>query len=92
MNDRWNDEDDNAWDDDDADDEAWNDDDDASETVACPACGAEVYEDALRCPRCGEYVTHSTSHFAGRPWWWIALGIAGVIAVIATSLAIGLGF
>jgi DNA-directed RNA polymerase subunit RPC12/RpoP len=94
MNENWDDEDeDDAWDNsaDDDQDEPF-DEDDASETVACPACGAEVYEDALRCPSCGEYVTHSTSFFAGRPWWWIALGIAGVLAVIVTSLIAGLGF
>ena len=93
MDERWHDDtrddgDDQA--DDDADD-AWNE-DDASETMACPVCGADVYEDALRCPSCGEYITHSTSFFAGRPWWWTALDIAGVIAVIVTSLVIGLGF
>jgi hypothetical protein len=78
---------DDRFDDDDTDD--W--DDAASETVACPACGAEVYAEAICCPACGEYVTHSTSLFAGRPWWWVALGVAGVIAVIVTSLVLGWG-
>jgi hypothetical protein len=86
---------------DDRNDDTWNDDavdawdnesdDDASETVDCPHCGAEVYEDALRCPSCGEFISHSTSLFAGRPWWWIALGIAGVVAVILGSIVVGWG-
>ena len=25
--------------------------------VACPECGADVYEDAPQCPQCGWYVT-----------------------------------
>ncbi len=96
MNDRWDDEQD-AWDDpnDDLDDDS--EDDDfaagvvvvpvvASETVPCPACGASVYEDAIRCPVCGEYVSHSAHWTAGRPWWWIALGIVGVVAVLGTML------
>ena len=70
-------------DDDSSDDEPWDDDDDSSETVACPHCGAEMYEDSIRCPVCGEYVTHSTSALMGRPMWYVLLGLAGVIAVIA---------
>jgi hypothetical protein len=79
------------WDESPADDDEWDDDNDTSETLACPLCGADVYEDAIRCPNCGEYITHSTSFFAGRPWWWIALGIAGVLAVIVMSLIAGFG-
>ena len=52
-------------------------------TVACAACGTEIYEDAPQCPVCGEYVTALRgSHWEGRPGWWIALGLLGVIAVI----------
>ena len=58
------------------------DDDDASETVSCPHCGAEIYEDSERCPQCGEYVTSDTSAWSGRPIWWIVLGLMGVAAVI----------
>lgn len=28
-----------------------------SETEFCPVCGAPVYEDAIRCDTCGEYIT-----------------------------------
>ena len=57
-------------------------DDDRTETVSCPECGAEVYEDALRCPVCGNYVTHDTSVWSGRPGWWVLLGLVGVLAAI----------
>jgi hypothetical protein len=33
------------------------DDDDDDETVPCPHCGAAVYEDAERCPRCENYLS-----------------------------------
>ena len=57
-------------------------DDDRSETVPCPECGAEVYEDAPQCPHCGTYVTHDTNIWSGRPAWWIALGLLGILAVV----------
>ena len=57
-------------------------DDDRTETVSCPECGAEVYEDAVRCPACGNYITHPTSVWHGRPGWWIVLGLLGVVALI----------
>lgn len=60
-------------------------DDDAEEltsTQECPACGADVYEDAEQCPACGEWMTSATRAWEGKPIWWIALGLLGIIAVI----------
>ncbi|TWT85974.1 hypothetical protein Pla123a_07820 [Posidoniimonas polymericola] len=57
-------------------------DDDEAELVDCPACGAAIYEEAEQCPVCGEYITHSTSPWAGKPGWWVALGMLGIIAMI----------
>jgi hypothetical protein len=53
-----------------------------SETLPCPECGAEVYEESPQCPHCGSYVVFSTHPFHGRSWWWIGLGILGIFAVI----------
>jgi hypothetical protein len=78
--------------DDDHEDEDWEDDfddeysdysdEDEAEVVECPACGADVYEDAEQCPACGDYIVHSSSIWKGRPTWWIALGLLGIFAVI----------
>ena len=61
-------------------------DDDEVYTVACPACGCDVYEDAEQCPHCREYITSSSLNsgyvWRDRPVWWIVLGIAGILAVI----------
>lgn len=57
-------------------------DEDSVETVACPDCGEQIYEEAEQCPYCGQYVTHSTSPWSGRPWWFVVLGLAGIVAVI----------
>jgi len=77
---------DDTWfnDDDRADDEYPDDEDDSTDTMACPRCGAEVYEDAVRCPVCGDYIGHSGgTAWTGRPFWWILLGVLGILALIA---------
>ena len=83
---------DDGWqDDDDAyDDDAYDDSDDDAEVVGCPECGADVYEDAERCPTCGEYIVHSSADYvwSSRPAWWIVLGALGILAVIV-ALAFG---
>ena len=56
--------------------------DDETETAPCPQCGAEIYEDAVACPVCGSYVTPGTSAWAGRPAWWIVLGVLGTVAAV----------
>ena len=76
--DLWYEEPDDQFDDSDFDDN----DDDSTETVPCSECGADVYEDAVQCPHCGSYIIAQTNVWAGRPGWWIALGLLGVAAVI----------
>jgi endogenous inhibitor of DNA gyrase (YacG/DUF329 family) len=75
----WYDQPDDAWD-----DESYADEDSRhlTETVPCPHCGADIYEDAVRCPACGTYVTHTTSPWVGRPVWWIVLALLGVLATV----------
>jgi len=57
-------------------------DDSPSETTTCPSCGAEVYEDAVVCPVCNEYVTHRSFVFRGRPLWYVLLAAAGILAAV----------
>lgn len=64
------------------------DDDDEADTAACPECGAEIYEDAVRCPACGHYVTAGAGGlWVGRSPWWVALALAGIAAVLWVLLA-----
>ena len=51
-------------------------------SCVAPLCGEEIYEQTEQCPHCGDYVTHSTSALAGRPLWFIALGLLGIAATI----------
>lgn len=54
-----------------------------SATVPCSHCGGEIFEDAIRCPICGEYITTDTRVWSGKPLWYILLALAGIIAVLA---------
>lgn len=54
--------------------------DDESDTVPCGACGAEVYEDALQCPICNEYL--STGRTRRPMWFYVAVAITGLAALI----------
>ena len=75
------------WHDDEEYEEDWEDDADAeSEVVPCPSCGAEIFEDAEQCPLCGQWVVRRSQPFAGRPWWWIALGLLGSGALVLALL------
>jgi hypothetical protein len=76
-----------SWDDDSWDDDDLPADDGAAATVPCPSCGADVYEDAVQCPACGEYITHSSSMWDGKPLWWVVLGLLGIATTIAVLTA-----
>lgn len=60
--------------DEDFDDDAY-DDDEGEPTIACPYCGAEIHEDAPRCPSCGEYISTEDAPVQRKPWW-IVIGVA----------------
>ncbi|MFP3938627.1 MAG: hypothetical protein ACLFVW_09840, partial [Phycisphaerae bacterium] len=52
-------------------------DDESTDTSVCPACGGEVYEDADRCPQCGEWIVPDHGPSSGaRLWWWLGLALA----------------
>ena len=78
----WHDADDDL-DDDEFPDQA--DDGQDDETVPCPHCRKSVYEDAERCPNCGNYLSRED-----RPWRrpaWLLAGVAiGLILVAYWTL------
>ena len=57
-------------------------DDESVEMLPCSECGEPIYEEAPQCPYCGAYVTSATTAWAGRPTWWIILGLLGLGATI----------
>jgi hypothetical protein len=60
--------------------------DDEVETVPCPACGQEVYEDADQCPKCGEWIIP----LAGRRSAWPKLVAVVLIAALLFGVLAGL--
>ncbi len=50
-------------------------------TLPCPHCGAEIYEDAERCPHCEEYLSDEDVRPA-RKSWLIIIGTALCLYVV----------
>lgn len=59
------------------------------ELRGCPACRYEYYEESEACPNCGEYFIENRTPGTDRSWWQVALGLAGIGAVIWTLLSVG---
>jgi uncharacterized paraquat-inducible protein A len=72
--------DDDDWDD--PDEDGVSGDEDEPATVTCPYCQEQVYEDAVRCPRCENYISQEDAPPAQRPWW-IVLGALAVLVIVA---------
>ncbi len=46
----------------------------------CPKCGAEMYADSTRCPKCGEYVRPGARPRSSTPWWiWVGLILIALV-------------
>jgi hypothetical protein len=59
-----------------------------SDTIRCPECDAEIYDDSVQCPHCGHYIEADTNVWSGRSLWWIVVGLLGVIATIAALVGL----
>lgn len=77
-------------------DEEWPDDPDpdpdggAADEEPCPACGRPVYEDAVRCPHCGEWIEReSLAARRGRGWRWPLLVAALIVAILVVWHGLG---
>ena len=49
-------------------------------TQECPYCGREVYDDAVQCPQCGNYLSKEDAPRSRMPLW-IVLGF--ILAFLA---------
>lgn len=58
---------------------------DETAEASCPACGAMIDADSVRCPVCGDYITPVTSNIRGGMWWCVAVGL---LALFAASVLI----
>ena len=57
-------------------------DSDDNDTVPCPACGAEIYDDAERCPECGHYLSREDAPRSKKLLWIIAGAIVCLVIVL----------
>jgi predicted RNA-binding Zn-ribbon protein involved in translation (DUF1610 family) len=66
------------------------DDDDSdgasTDTIDCPSCGREVYEQAERCPNCGSYISRDAAVRRRPPLWIIAGVVICLLIVIVWTL------
>ena len=64
--------------------------DDETDTVSCSHCGRDVYEDAIQCPHCENYLTSDSHIWANKslPTKLLYKGVA--IVLILSFLGIGL--
>lgn len=82
----------------DVDDDAWEDDADdggpsradierfSGETAHCPACGAEVWDDAVTCPACFELIEGETTRRPPLQAWWRQRWFALVIVLLILAM------
>ncbi len=58
----------------------------SGEEAICPACGAEVWDDATLCPRCGETLLEGGSRRGPMESWfrqrWVLLVILAAVAAL----------
>jgi hypothetical protein len=50
-------------------------------TVPCPYCRAAVYEDAERCPHCGNYISREDAP-SGLPLWMKLTALVCLVAAV----------
>ena len=46
------------------------------DTVPCPHCGREIYDEAERCPYCESYISEEDTAQPARKPWWLLVGVA----------------
>jgi predicted nucleic acid-binding Zn ribbon protein len=59
------------------------DEDGDDETVPCGYCGEMIYEDSLRCPHCGNYLSEEEMPSRAKPLWIVLAAILCLLVVLA---------
>ncbi len=61
------------------------DEDEDDDLAPCPACGAAIYEDSVRCPACGHY----GSAGGRKPLWVVVTALVCLAMALGWALSIG---
>ena len=51
------------------------------DTDECPYCRRSIYDDAVQCPHCGNYLSREDAP-SRRPWWIIVCAVLALIAAL----------
>ena len=76
----------NDWNQTDRDDADFDDESDDVETLACPACGEQIYEDAQQCPHCGDWIIPVDARGRSLRLIWIVAALLLIVAMIFLAL------
>ncbi|MGB9626706.1 MAG: zinc ribbon domain-containing protein [Phycisphaerae bacterium] len=61
-----------------------------SDEYPCPACGRSIYDDAEKCPYCGEWITPpGTAETRSRSWFWPILVALLVVVILMAWHGVG---
>jgi predicted nucleic acid-binding Zn ribbon protein len=82
----WHDYDDDEFDDVEVPEEEMHADDSDKETKPCPYCREPIYDDTVRCPHCGNYLSREDAPLR-RPTWMIVGAL--ICLVVAVMWALG---
>lgn len=61
--------------------------DDEQDVVECMHCGAEIYEDAERCPHCENYQTDFGQTATSQPRWVVLTAVLLLLGIAYMVLA-----
>jgi predicted nucleic acid-binding Zn ribbon protein len=78
----WHDYDENSFDDVELPEEDMDTDNAGEDTHPCPYCREPIYEDAVRCPHCGNYLSREDAPLRRPVWMIVGALICLVIAVL----------
>ena len=59
------------------------DDEEGPDVIECPYCRAEISEDAVRCPRCGSYLSGEDNPRRSGPPWVVITAVVLLVAILA---------
>ena len=60
---------------------------DSEDLAPCPECGTPIYENADRCPACGQHVIPGAGEKPTRESWWAVLLLLTAVALLLWWLA-----
>jgi uncharacterized protein (DUF983 family) len=62
---------------------------DDDSTSPCPHCGELIFDDAVRCPECGQYLSREDAPSLPKPAW-ILVGVAVCVVIVLVWILYGL--